>query len=174
MLTWRRAPILTENWDTLVCFFPISGQTCNPGRSPTWFLDSMRHKAANFGKHFSFSIVSRDLGHFASFARWCHQMETFSALLALCAGNSPVTGEFPSQRPVTRSFDVFLICAWTNGWDKQSRRWWFETPSWSLWRHCNVINRMLCELVDIERNFGGTCTGRGQHCSCWWHSTVRC
>ena len=35
-------------------------------------------------------------------------METFSALLALCAGNSPVTGEFPAQRPVTRSFDVFF------------------------------------------------------------------
>ena len=33
-------------------------------------------------------------------------METFSALLALCVGNSPVTGEFPTQRPVTRSFDV--------------------------------------------------------------------
>ena len=39
---------------------------------------------------------------------WRHQMETFSALLALCAGNSPVSGEFPSQRPVTRSFDVFF------------------------------------------------------------------
>ena len=35
-------------------------------------------------------------------------METFSALLALCEGNSPVTGEFPSQRPVTLSFDAFL------------------------------------------------------------------
>ena len=35
-------------------------------------------------------------------------METFPALLALCAGNSPVTGEFPAQRPVTRSFDVFF------------------------------------------------------------------
>ena len=41
-----------------------------------------------------------------------HQMETFSALLAICAGNSLVTGEFPAQRPVTRTFDVFLICAW--------------------------------------------------------------
>ena len=39
---------------------------------------------------------------------WRHQMETFSALLAICAGNSPVTGEFPTQRPVTRSFDVFF------------------------------------------------------------------
>ena len=35
-------------------------------------------------------------------------METFSALLAICAGNSQVTGEFPAQRPVTRSFDVFF------------------------------------------------------------------
>ena len=43
-------------------------------------------------------------------------METFSVLLALCAGNSPVNSEFPAQRPVTRSFDVFLICTWINGW----------------------------------------------------------
>ena len=34
-------------------------------------------------------------------------METFSASLAICAGNSPVTGEFPAQRPVKRSFDIF-------------------------------------------------------------------
>ena len=38
-------------------------------------------------------------------------METFSALLAICARNSPVSGEFPAQGPVTRSFDV-----WINGW----------------------------------------------------------
>ena len=43
-------------------------------------------------------------------------MEAFSALLALCVGNSPVTGEFPSQRPVTRSFGVFFICVRINGW----------------------------------------------------------
>ena len=35
-------------------------------------------------------------------------METFSTLLTLCEGNSPVIGEFPSQRPVTQSFDVFF------------------------------------------------------------------
>ena len=39
---------------------------------------------------------------------WRHQMEIFSALLAICVGNSPVPGEFPTQRPVTRSFDVFF------------------------------------------------------------------
>ena len=46
---------------------------------------------------------------------WCHQMETFSALLDLYVGNSPVTGEFPSQRPVTQSLHV-LNCAWINGY----------------------------------------------------------
>ena len=35
-------------------------------------------------------------------------METFSVLLAICAGNSPVPGEFPTQRPVMQSFDVFF------------------------------------------------------------------
>ena len=43
-------------------------------------------------------------------------METFSALLAIYVGNSPVPGEFPAHRPVTRSFDIFLICVWINGW----------------------------------------------------------
>ena len=47
---------------------------------------------------------------------WRHQMETFPALLAIYAGNSPVPGEFPVQRPVTRSFDVSLICVWINTW----------------------------------------------------------
>ena len=47
---------------------------------------------------------------------WRHQMETFSALLDLCARNSPVIGEFPSLKPVTRSFSVFFICTWINGW----------------------------------------------------------
>ena len=43
-------------------------------------------------------------------------METFSALLALCVGNSPVTGEFPSQGPVSRSFDVSFDLRPKNGW----------------------------------------------------------
>ena len=53
---------------------------------------------------------------------WPHQMETFSALLALCAGNSPVAGEFPSQRPVTRSFGVFFDLRLNKRLSKQSRR----------------------------------------------------
>ena len=35
-------------------------------------------------------------------------METFYALLAIYVGNSTVPGEFPAQRPMTRSFDVFF------------------------------------------------------------------
>ena len=54
-------------------------------------------------------------------------MEKFSMLLALCAGNSTVTGEFPAQRPVTQSFDVFfdlcLINAWVNNCEAGDLRW---------------------------------------------------
>ena len=68
---------------------------------------------------------------------WRHQMETFSALLAICAGNSPVSGEFPAQRPVTRSFDVFFDVRLIKRLGKHSRGWWFETLSHPLWRHRN-------------------------------------
>ena len=55
----------------------------------------------------------------------------------LCAGNSPVTGEFPAQRPVTRSFDVFFDLRPNKRLSKQSWDWWFGTPSRPLWGHCN-------------------------------------
>ena len=50
-------------------------------------------------------------------------METFSALLAICVGNSPVPGEFPAQRPVTQSFDVFFYLRLNIRLSKQSRRY---------------------------------------------------
>ena len=68
---------------------------------------------------------------------WRHQMETFSALLAFCVGNSPVPGEFPAQRPVTRIFDIFFDLRLNKQFTKQSWGWWYETPSRSSWRHCN-------------------------------------
>ena len=61
------------------------------------------------------------------------------ALLAICAGNSPVTGEFPTQRPVTRSFDVLYDLRLNEQLSKQSWGWWFETPSSQLWRHSNEL-----------------------------------
>ena len=59
-------------------------------------------------------------------------METLSALLALCAGNSPVTGVFPKQRLVTQSFDALFDLCLNKRLSKQSWGWWFETPSRSL------------------------------------------
>ena len=64
-------------------------------------------------------------------------METFSALLAIGAGNSPVPGEFPIQRPVTRSFNVFLDQRLNKRLSKQWWGWWFKTLSRPLWRHRN-------------------------------------
>ena len=75
---------------------------------------------------------------------WRHQMETFSAQLAICARNSPVPGEFPAQRPVTRSFHVFFDLRPNKRLNKQPWGWWFETPSWSLWRQCNVKAELRC------------------------------
>ena len=75
--------------------------------------------------------------HTKQSAWWRHQMGTFSALLAICTGNSPVTGEFPTQRPVTRSFDIFFNLRLNERLSKQSWRWWFETPLCPIWRHRN-------------------------------------
>ena len=77
---------------------------------------------------------------------WRHQMETFSALLAICAGNSPVTGEFPTPRPVTRSFDVFFDLRLNERLSKQSWGWWFEMPKRPLWRHRNVTDCRCSEM----------------------------
>ena len=66
-------------------------------------------------------------------------METFSALLAICEGNPPVIGGFPSQMPVTRRFDIYFDLRLNKRLSKQSRRQWFETPSRSLRRHCKAI-----------------------------------
>ena len=55
----------------------------------------------------------------------------------------PLWGEFTGHRPVTRSFDVFFDLRLNKRLSKQSWSWWFETPSRSLWRHCNVVGRIF-------------------------------
>ena len=52
--------------------------------------------------------------------------------------------EFTAQRPVTHSFDVFFDLSLNKRLSKQSRGWWFETPSRQLWRHCNVLGYTVC------------------------------
>ena len=57
-------------------------------------------------------------------------------------------GEFPTQRPVTRSFDVFFDMRPNKRLSKQSWGWWFETPSLSLWRHRNDLFRTRPQWVN--------------------------
>ena len=86
----------------------------------------------------------------ANITWWHHQMETFSALLALCAGNWMVSDEFPSQRPVTRSFNVFFDPHLNKRLSKELRRRWFETPLPPLWRHCG--DSLACCYLRLLRN----------------------
>ena len=79
-------------------------------------------------KKFHFNMSSAILPQFYSSRGWVkgnsswwrHQMVTFSALLALCAGNSPVAGEFPAQRPVTRSFNVIFELRLRKGYNREA------------------------------------------------------
>ena len=85
---------------------------------------------------------------------WHHEMETFSALLALCEGKPPVTGWFPPQRSVTRSFDVCFDLRLNKRLSKQSTARCFDTPSCSLWRHCyefSLISKWICFFKKVTR-----------------------
>ena len=108
--------------------------------------------------------VGKNYMHWWS-AWWRHQMETFSTLLAICAGNSPVPGEFHAQRPVTGSFNVFFDLRLNKWLSKQSWYWWFEMLSRPLWRHCNgLTNRSKtfeftnCIIDCCGQQSGGTLT----------------
>ena len=72
---------------------------------------------------------------------------------AICVGNSPVTGEFPTQR---RSFDVFFDLRLNRQLSKQSPGWWFETPSRLLWRHSHGLPKLKLwpqwVVSKLERN----------------------
>ena len=87
-------------------------------------------------------------------AWWRHQMETFYALLAFCAGNA--------QRPVTRSFDDLFDLYPNKRLGKQSWGWWFERPSRSLWHHCYGPSN----LVDMVGNSPNQ-RGSGKTMSMW-------
>ena len=117
---------------------------------------------------------------------WRHQMETFSALLAICVGNSPVTGEFPTQRPVTRSFDVFFDPRLNQHLSKHSWGWWFETPSCPLWRQSNMIDSnhrhhihyiqlqaypTLVDLVYLLSTYRSRQPIVSQWCLIWYHKS---
>ena len=131
----------------------------SPGASHLWW--SIQHSFENQSNYWDlWNIICNGIS-----PCWCHQMETFSALLAICAGNSPVPGEFPAQRPVTRSLDVFFDLRLNQRLSKQSWGWWFETLSCSSWRHCNVTTRFALYTIrphwndkDISMELLQSCT----------------
>ena len=99
---------------------------------------------------------------------WRHQMETFSALLAICAGNSPVPGEFPTQRPVTRSFDVYFDLRPNKRLSKQSWGWWFEALSCPLWRRRNVTKMHKIRPFGTSVNMKATTGELQKQRASWW------
>ena len=78
-------------------------------------LTSRRRSSLTRGSVVFLQQQSRHVTLLGLYSWWRHQMDAVSALLAICAGNSLVTGEFPAQGPVTRSFDVFFALR-LNGW----------------------------------------------------------
>ena len=92
-------------------------------------------------------------------------MLTFFALLVICAGNSPVTGEFPSQRPVKLSFDVFFDLRLNKRLSKQWWGWWFETLSRPVWRHCYV----WYDSTSLDHSVV-TCSNEVNYIDSLWHS----
>ena len=91
---------------------------------------SIRHKNLQTCGLFLVRITHDDV------INWKH----FRVTRPLC-GEFTGPGEFPTQRPVTRSFDVFFDLRLNKQLSKQPWGWWFETPSWSLWRQCNAMIR---------------------------------
>ena len=106
-----------------------------------------------FDEHFSQSFIS--------IVWWRHQMETFSALLALCEGNSPVTGEFPPHKgQECGALMLSLICAWTNYWANNG-----DTGDLRRHRAHNDVN----EMANLKKtcNFGVSIVSANGHAR-WW------
>ena len=80
--------------------------------------------------------------------------------------NWPVPGEFPTQRPVTRSFDVFFDLCLNKRLSKQSWGWWFETQSCPLWRHRNALLYCTWHRGAINWNYE-TCVSHSAYFKKW-------
>ena len=74
-------------------------------------------------------------------------------------GNPPITGGFPSQRPVARSFDGFFDMRLKQTTEKTV----LETPGRSLWRYCNgnICRGCLIVSESILRYMGNESTWLG-------------
>ena len=124
---WRESSVDTSHWwtprtDDLQCrkwFHVMISCLC-------WYIPDIR-----------FLRIYCTNNHTHSFNMMTSSNGNIFCVMALCVANSPVTGEFPWQRPVTRSFDLFFDLRLNKRLSKQTWDCWFETPPCSLWCHCN-------------------------------------
>ena len=109
-------------------------QLCNGGEKykgyfPSWMIiiNTGVHKSTPRNMHISVQWIKKWWYHYIKTKKSCgrHQMETFSALMAICEGNPLVNGRFSSQRTVTRSFDDFFDL-------RRKKRLWMRL-SWCHW-----------------------------------------
>ena len=137
---------------SIVCSFFWSGEHHRKHQSSAWVAFVREIHNWSVDSPFKGPVARKMFPFDDVITWWRHQMETFSALLAICAGNSPVPGDFPTQRPVTRSFDVYFDLRPDKRLSKQSWGWWFETLSHSLWRHRNdgIIKHILRLMNTIK------------------------
>ena len=91
----------------------------------------LSHRSKGFKNNTTVTLLERQETIADVWVLWVLRMST------MMTGNSPVTGEFPAPRPVTRGFDVFFDLRLNKRLSKQWWGCWFETPSHALWRHGN-------------------------------------
>ena len=105
-----------------------------------YFVEKNTHNLnLDYGDLSGLSYQKCCLFQYIAMAWWRHRMETYFTLLDPCEGNWPPTGGIPAQRPVTMSFDVFFDLRLNRELIKQCKHKWFETPSRSSRRHCNIV-----------------------------------
>ena len=107
-------------------------------------MDKQFHQTLYSGWYYLSMLASKsiDISERGSCCLYAPHKGTIINMMTTSNGNilcatGPVLGEFFSQRPVRRSFDVFFDLCLNKWLSKQSLGWWFEMPSCSLWRHCN-------------------------------------
>ena len=126
--------IIRQRYETVKYWIPavpsrIHGFICIPGPCITNVIATCRKNFSQWESSFLWKLrchwlkflrsVAKMLviqGPVPSWTRWRHRMKTVSASLALCAGNSSVTGEFPHKGQWRGALIFSLICPWISGW----------------------------------------------------------
>ena len=154
---------ITERRIGLVTPTPVVGKSA-PAKWTHTFLLRQNHVPTSFWRNNDVFITScvrwaHNLAHITSPIRESYKRDPHTAYFMSLRRNHMMTspngnifrvtgplcgeftgpgpGEFPTQKPVTRSFDVFFDLRLNKRLSKQPGGWWFETLSWSLWCHCN-------------------------------------